>query len=288
MAVERRLKRGLPDISPFFQRGAQTKPVPKLRETTSAPRVSSRAWNVVDLACVGLVSFSPHFRMIEQIRLAEALQGTIEDVFVLLLDPDRVQCAEFERYVAPSAQKSLASNEHIRFSTPAPHIGLGLVPDQAWQEMMRPGAFQVPSPSTSGAQGKKSLALIDASHLRADALKQVKVVQLLNEWILVVTPELDSIQEAYQWLSESFAHNPKLSASLLLAGTGARRDWEFVYERFYTMVSEFLSRDLGFLGWMEHGLGHFNPDFLNRESRGPVQAATQHKLTEVFAHSAKT
>jgi hypothetical protein len=143
------------------------------------------------------------------------------------------------------------------------------------KEMM---ALQCGAPRNGSVDpNRKSLAVLLEPSLNK-VKKDDAIFGLLDHCVLVVGAHLPDLQQAYQWLRPVLATHPDLICSLLITGPGARASWEFVYERFSEIVSQFLFHDLGFLGWIDHEDRQLNLEILREESKGSLKLATRARL----------
>lgn len=129
---------------------------------------------------------------------------------------------------------------------------------------------------------KRSLVLFDPAFLNSS---NDRMFSFLDHCVFVAPVDYEQFVHVYQLMQHGLARSPSLRYSLLIAGNGAKENWDFVYERFYEIVSHFLGCDLGFLGWMEGEEIRLNPDLLLDESGGAVQSFAKRRLSTFLAQA---
>ena len=277
MKIEKKLKRGLSELSSLFVAGP-TSPTP-FREGTSgilrsahqyvgsdAARRSSPNRTFPDLVCVSFISMSPRFQTADLVRLVKRLEPSFEDVFFLAVDSteSHYQALADALPIPPWDQVIRGNGIHLRALGRQLHCGY--VTLNKLRDLIHPSVKSEPIAPVDPK--RKSLAILDFSHSTGTAQNRETyqgVLELLDDCVLVAEPNLTQLTDAYEWLRESLRKKPGLRSMLLLTGTEAESLWEFIYERFYRITSDFLAHDLGFLGWLENGSVELNADSL-RES----------------------
>ena len=222
---ERKLKRGLKDISPLFSREREEKTVlvenaesgiqilnvfsPDLAgdslflNTYLASQVASR-----ERPCSIL---SIHSRYLERERETEERNGSA--------------CGR-----KSNALESLGA--HLKRHT------------LSWDELEQ--VWQRPLAPRLSAQPRAQILFLDFEYSQAPYFE--RVIPLLDTWILYLEPSLESLSEAYKMIKAASTLNVHLEYFLLFAGKPADKKGDYLYERFSDMAARRLGVSLNWLG----------------------------------------
>lgn len=77
------------------------------------------------------------------------------------------------------------------------------------------------------------------------------VIRLLDKWVLLLKPTLESLTEGYKMMKTGLSLNPQIEFFIALEGEPYRSNGEVVFERFSEFAFEHLHVDLGWLGWVD-------------------------------------
>jgi len=284
MKPEKKLKRGLPDISPLFA----GMPLSVLDTSERlAPRVDEAAAPAAVLGypkfiCSSFISFTDQFNLPDLIRLINAFQPSFDQLFYMALDPTKARYEALASIFTIPTYEEVAKQSDIFLQT-TDDVTFTYVPAAQCVELIHP---QLASQTFLDCDTqRRSLGIIDGdcarSSVSSTALER-ELFYLLDHCILVVEAKASRLTEAYEWLRNSYAQNPNFRCSLLLVGKEAKLLWEFVYERFNALVSEFLIHDLGFLGWLDQDNMRLNVDYLLGEAQGTAQISTKKRLSDAI------
>lgn len=274
MKTEKKLKRGLADLSTLFSPAAAPSggkaPVqtpPKRGVLIQPPDIQTEGPYLPNLACATFFSAGAVFPMDEQIRLFEALRNPFEAIYFLSLLPGQDQLNEG------------LDRSRVRFQPFREKIVFGYMPETEFKSVIQPKRA---GELVYSSEEKKVLAVLDPAFLEHAG---EHALSLLDHCIFVAPADCEQLIAAYQVMQAVVAENPAVRLSLLLSGPGASSGWEFIYERFYEIVSHFLGCDLGFLGWMERGALEVNGELLLDDGGSAAQASAKLRLRELLFQS---
>jgi len=280
MRTEKKLKRGLPELSRFFSvpgaalTAADTgeRPTHVLAPMRAMGGPERRPLAVAlpedttetggappNLVCASFLPIGVRFQLQDQIRLLEVLEGGFHTSHLLSSVPDSKDPSwSVGPFPGRNGQTTLPGPD--RFRCLDQKIILGYVSRAWFRQMMELKPCQGRSRAITG---KKSLVLFDSQFLEWE---HDPVFSLLDHCIFVAPPQGEQLIRVYQLMKACLDRRRSHLFSLLLVGPRASTLWEFAYERFYEIVSHFLGCDLGFLGWAEAGEYHLNPELLQEEA----------------------
>lgn len=238
MSTQKKLKRGLADLSNFFAQPLPTEQKSKIgRLAIESPEHSnSESSSKPSLITASVLSFSSLFQASNLIELTEAIKFSFAGIHFVTLTAGK---NTFEYRI----ESEDINYEKISWSQLEPFI----------QPQMCVRFLQPES------NPHKALAILDSTPHHS-------LFELLDHCIFVVEPDTKQLMQVYQVMKIALSKNLDLHCSLLLIGNGAERLSEFIYERFSEMISNFLGYDLGFLGWMENREICMNSDLLKEEA----------------------
>ena len=287
MSTEKKLTRGLPEISPLFC--GHRKSISKNgtdREQNRKHSINGTGDEVPpSFVCASMIQFSTQFRPPDVVGLMEHLTTTFDQIFYVTVAPSQSRYEALAQVMFLPAWSEVSSRSDMYLQTINERFVFGYMSATAFQSIIHPALM------VQAARGlqllKKSLVLVDQSSAEVSQHHQDRL-HLLDHCVLVVEADANNLTEAYEWLRVSAPEHPGSLYSLLLVGRGAGALWEFIYERFHEMATRFLDRELGFLGWIENGATNVYSDFLLAEAQGRAQHATKRKLFDALSRSFTT
>ena len=291
MRSEKKLKQGLPELSPLFSKSGSAALLPRYATVVAddPARRSPLATGPLQLMCGSFVSFSEGFGVKGILQLTETLSSTFEDIFYLALDPTKARYETLGRTMSLPFWNQIIYRSDIHLEVLRRHLTFGFVPSIRLHDVMHPPVAANGQSNGPGAEdddaNRKSLAIVDLA--RYDHLTSARglgrtVYELLDYCILAVEADSEQLTRAYTWLRRLARENPALRVLFLLVGKSADKHWEFVYERFHAISANFLTRDLGFLGWLDDENQRINSDILIEETGGATQRSTKARLSEAL------
>jgi len=304
MRPEKKLVRGLPELSPFFLTGRN---VHHQKEAFSFPKSSSAVPDPIEepsqFICASFVPFTRRFETRDIIRLAGLLRPTFREVFFLCLESTKSRCEMLASSLPIPVWDQLNATREIYLHAISPKFTFAYLPHAEVESIIHPvsaatspnGFSRLLSGAKNNGEGvarkhvapyrETALAILDmmpTEEFAVDYEAKQRAFQLLDHCIFVVEADLDQLTKAYKWLRDSLTESPAMRCSVLLVGDGAEDLWEFVYERFYEITSQFLAHDLDFLGWMDGVSVKLKSDLLLEASEGMTQRSTRMMLTETI------
>ncbi len=116
-----------------------------------------------------------------------------------------------------------------------------------WDEMC--GFFEASSLPRGDASVKDRDIFLDFEYSQLSHFEGT--VCLLDKWILLLQPNIDSLTEGYRLMKAAMVFNPQLEFYVAFEGL-PQEDFSdaFLYERFAGFVSKQLGIHLGWLGWL--------------------------------------
>lgn len=263
MKTDKKLKRGLTDLSILFSGGVALPPQ-KLKERVSFVEAGgelSSPDRLPRLICSAFIHSPEIFQMVDLFKLLDQVKLQFEKVFLLSL---------------------LNSDDGIRLQEAANRVTFGQISSSYLEEIYQPRlTARFPH---DFSDTRKTLVVFDSVHSSAKGLDSLPLsscaLELLDHCVFVIPVNLDQLVFAYEAIRSCLARHPALRCSILLVGRGAHIMWELVFERFNSILSEFLGYDLGFLGWIEDGVMRLNPELLLVEGDALMQSSSKARLSE--------
>ena len=241
MNMDKKLKRGLADLSILFSGGTVLPPPAPEKNAlvVEAPKEMPFQSSLPRLVCTSFIHSPEIFQMIDLLTLLDHVKLQFEEVFLLSLPADSVQF-----------RKNVNGTPEVRLQRIGDRMAFGQISSDYFEKMRRPGT--IPHDAYDFSDSRKALIVFDSvrgengsGHLSLNPC----VFELLDHCVFVVPVDLNQLVLTYGLIRSCFAWNQALRCFLLLVGYGAQALWEFVFERFNSILSEFLGRDFGFLGW---------------------------------------
>lgn len=78
-----------------------------------------------------------------------------------------------------------------------------------------------------------------------------KTIAFLDKWVLLLEPDPESLTDGYKMMKAGLALNPQLEFYIALAGGGEGVQGEMIFERFSDLVFRHLDTHLAWLGWLD-------------------------------------
>ena len=284
MKIEKKLMRGLTDLSPLFsdlkeenREVVRTPIAPKHSFSIQKPEPEKIEDNgVAQLVCVSLFPAEDLLDVQYEGILLKALSATFEKICFLSVEPS------YRRYEALSQSFPIppwewaARNESIRCYPLSGSTNFVYIPEAKFESIveLKPSLYP---PEFS--EQKKILTVFDSAVIEG---KGPEVANFLDHGIFVTTASTEHLLRAYEMLRTCSARNRSMRFSILVVGEGAAEMSELVYERFSEIVSQFVGFDLGFLGWIEEGNTRINSDILLQEGGSIAQSTSKIRLSEAL------
>ena len=282
METDRKLKRGLADLSRFFAEDRVLRPPVERSQplTQIVPTRSVPDNRLPRLICTSFLYSPEIFKSIDLLRLLDQIKVDFEEVFLLSVVPQNGDSEESQTHSASTG----SSERALPLQRMGDRITFGQVSSAELERILQP---RVNSHSDYDfSPSRKALVVFDSifQNRQASHFNQIDrgVLGLLVHCIFVVPVDLEGLMRTYELIRACFAQNPALNGSLLLVGSRAHRTWELVFERLNAIVSDFLGRDLGFMGWVEQGQARLNLEPLMEEGRHVIQQSSKVWLSEAL------
>ena len=247
MKTQKKLKRGLADLSNFF-----ADPIP-VEERNRPGRLSIEPPEVSDstellkpsLNTASIFSFSPSFSLAEFTRFTEAIKPAFFDI----------------HYV-----KVRTGKNSVEYKIENNGVHYKKIDRDQLETLIKP-QLQTNS-NQENASSETALAFFDsglyASNISHSDIR-LSLLELLDHCIFAMGRDT-KLPQVFEVMKLALSRNPALRYSFLLVGSNAERLSEIIYERFSEIISYHLGRHLGFLGWMEDQRICLNPDLLKEEA----------------------
>lgn len=289
MKTDKRLKRGLADLSRFFTDSSGLLPGKREASTFTIEPPQGDISVLLDTPQFICASFLDPLRILQPadlIRSLEILKASFQEAFLLSVAPSKMRHDAFARSFPIPDERNMDEGNTIRLHSAADRMTFGRVPFPQFEAMVQPKiASGYLSESTSS---KKALVILDSFSVHDSAnlfsVLRTDFLEVLDHGIFIAQADLNQLQHTYELIKFCLIRNPTLRCSLLLTGRNAGRMWELVYERLSTIISQFLGCDLGFLGWSEGEDFELNPDLLLEESGNARQLSFKSCLGQILYH----
>ena len=286
MKTDKRLKRGLADLSRFFSGDLQL----ALKKPENAvlniepPSDSSADFHPPRLIFTSFLSASEMIEPAEFIQLTHLMKTAFPEVCLLSLTPNRSRYEGFAQTVPLPAWKEATTTSDLMLHSIGDGITFAYISQTQFQKLFRPEVFP---PHAYDVTGPRSALVIFDSLLGQNSTPyfsafNTSALELMDHCVFIVPPDLNQLQRTYELICACLARNQALRCSLFISGKAAEALWEVVYERFNAIVSKFLACDLGFLGWAEDEQIQLNAEFLTEERKNPAQLPFKASLREMF------
>ncbi|MBI4394986.1 MAG: hypothetical protein HY583_02200 [Candidatus Omnitrophica bacterium] len=242
MKLDKRLKRGLADLSPLFADSSGLIPDKRRSATfTIEPPEEDTPLIFTQFICASFLNSRGNLEPSDLIRLLEGVKASFQETYLLSVAPMK--------------------GHYEAFNEAADRIPFKHIPFDQFEAMAQPKMISLPS--NYSASSKKAMMVLDSFPFSAPG---TNFLELLDHGIFIVQAGLNQLQSAYELMKFCLMRNPALRCSILLTGSNSKNIWELIYERLSVMASQFLGCDLGFLGWCAGEDFELNSDLLLEES----------------------
>lgn len=211
---ERKLRRGLKDVSPLFDRGEN-------RTADTKPKSSK-------LQCVSV--FSPDFS-------ADSLY--LNSTLAFHLSNKERHCAVISLF-GHSEIESLSPKKIFRNEFLGPQMKRLCLSWDQFETICH-------DHTVSATDDEKSKVLF-IDFLPSCSIYFNKIVPMLDKWILIIEPTMESMSENYRIIKASAAINPRMDYFMMYHGAPEDTRGEVLFERLSHMASQRLGVQLSWLG----------------------------------------
>ena len=238
MEPPQKLKRGLKDISPLFG-----KPEFLVEDRPNLPDGKTQ--------CLSVYSANlPGDSLLLSTFLASKLAQPVMPCFILTLQTDPHEGGQASRSSFLSQGESYG--DYLKRLT------------LVWEEfdqMCHSGNLKGPVPE--GRRESTETLFLEFDHSDLHLFR--KLVPLLDKYVLMIQPSLESMTECYRMVKSLLCFNPDLEFYLLFEGSSSDPRGEILFERFSSMVSRRFGTSTSWFGnldWLRADQPlHFNLNF---------------------------
>ena len=280
MKTDRKLKRGLADLSNLFSQDHES--LPKKREVAAVnigpPQNGSSKNRLLRLVCTTFFQSPEIFQITDFLGLMDAFKPVFQESYFLSVAPTQNRYEAFARSLSLPSWENIKDDPAIHLYSVGHRLAFGHVPGDQFREIVQPRIASAGVYDFSDS--KRALAVFDSTFLNGPV---PSTLELMDHCVFIVSPDSDQLVRAYDQMKYCLGKNQLMRCSILLAGRRAGALWEFVYERFSEIVSQFLGCDLGFLGWIENGDMRLNPELLLEEGGSFVRLPSKVHLSETLS-----
>ena len=282
MKVEKKLKRGLMELSPLFtssyQEEKQSFIIQPPQSVTTERSQATEVGRLIRLVCASFLPVDETLDVVGgDLRLLNMLGKVFRMVHLLSIAPSLKRYEALSRALPIPPWEHATSGESVCFHALSSCASFAYVPESKFRDMvqLKPALWPLEFDSE-----EKTLALFDYNFLGNSSYDEV--LHLLDHAILVFSASSEHLMQAYDLLRFCFSHNQSMRFSILLVDQDAGTMGEFVYERFSEIVAQFVGCDLGFLGWVEKDEIRLNPELLLDEAGSAAQTSSKIRLSEAL------
>ncbi len=258
MSTQKKLKRGLADLSNFFAEPVPAEQKSRIGLLAIQPPETPQFEKSLKpfLITANIISCSPSFKTSDVVELIEAVKDDFVGLHVIELEQS---------------------------SDPHPISGKNVHYEQiSWDQLAPLTQLQMRTPTLIVDNPDKTLALFDSGLCGATGSNKYSLFEILDHCIFAVEADTKQLMHGYQVMKTALSKNPNLHYSLLVVGKRAEHFSEFIYERFSEIISQFLGHNLGFLGWMESGDIRVNPELLKEEADSAFVRCSKTHLSDLL------
>lgn len=277
MRTDKKLKRGLADLSQLFSEGERSVPIKRRIATVRIePPQDSASDNdsPPKLICSTFLQSSEILRFSDFVGLVDGLKTAFQETYLLAVTPAETQHEDLAHVLPADFCVGFREGFDFHLRSIREKITIGYIPLKQFQSIIQPKAIS--EPALNGEGSGKALAVFDSTY---SSVLSSNVFELMDHCIFITSPDADQLMRTYEQVKYCLRKNQFMRYSLLLAGRGAKALWEYVYEHFNEMVSQFLGCDIGFLGWIENREMRLNPELLLEESGNFIQYSSKAQLS---------
>ncbi len=239
MSDEKRLKRGLNDVSPALfsaHEASAHAPAQHIPAMISSALLTPRAAGENMVRCMSILPFGSQEELLSHHLFVTKFRQLFGDLYLATIGQ---YSPSITRIQHPNVRQAFLSDAQIQEA-------LHLQPvdrHEAGQNTERLGSMGIFIDPISMFEYEKNL------------------LQILDYVILhVKTDSADSLVSAYQSFRACLEWNPSLHFLLLVDGKASEKISELVYEKFTRIASKFMSHEISFMGWMEGSDLRINED----------------------------
>ncbi|MBI3307180.1 MAG: hypothetical protein HYZ84_05175 [Candidatus Omnitrophica bacterium] len=255
----RKLKRGLRDVSPLF---GNVEELATLLPPPSHLNVSSRSLEILNVFSAN----HPEESLFYNTYVASKIAADHFPSNVISLEP----------FYRPDSIHLRKPQESQPFNTRLKHFSLSWEQfDKIISKPVHPNSFNPLMPQT---------IFIDFNHSKIPYPE--KILAVLNKWILLIRPNLESLTETYKMIKAAKPINPHLEYFIFLDAELPESESSPLFEQFSEVVAKYLGINLIWLG----ELSFFNPsaastsvarlDHLFLDSQPPIHSPAKVSLAQ--------
>lgn len=266
MADDKKLKRGLSDVSPDYFSLTGAAPLPSNQNVPVMVTSSMLTRKTLDSAGIRCMSILP-FRSADQLLRHQSL------IIELKKSLGELYFASIGTGVRRTLQNGHSNVRQVALSVEQIQEALHLEPVE---KKLQNSAVE---------RSENMTIFIDPVSIFQH---EKNLLQILDCIILhVKTDSSESLIEAYQSFRACLEWNPSLRFLLLVDGKSAEKNSELVYEKFTQIASKFMSHEISFMGWIDEGnlritedlfLDGLNPVSLWQPSKAVLAKMLRHDL----------
>ena len=283
MKMDRKLKRGLADLSKLFSE-------PSFPEKKSEGHALMIEPPEADLSSepppqIINVSFLDAFGRFEPLRfleLTDAVKSVFQEAYLLTVASDQDRYGEFSKALSSAVAQEHGSNGGFQLYSVNERMAFGCLPQAQLNTLIHPK--EVFSSSFDIPNSEKALVVLDAVSVNPGEglIHDCGILEILDHCVFQVSADPDHVLKTYELMRFCLLANPMLNTSILVVGPNAQKCWELVYERLNEITSQFLGCNLGFLGWVNNEQMRLYPELLLEEGRAPTQRSAKIRLSELL------
>lgn len=225
---EKKLKRGLKDISPlFFEKG--------MPFSKAAPVVPVEN----DPSCTSILSvFSPDI-----VGDSLFLNSYVASHLASSARPCTVLSLESGYHASPVSQLAPASLSNLTMTAMGPYLRRAVLP---WSDFI--DICERPQKRIFGEPFARQMLFLDFEWQQVPHFE--KIIPILQKWIILSQPNTDSLSQAYKMMKAAAQLNRHMRYFLLFEGEPMAGRGNFLFERFSQIVAKHLQIDLVWLGYL--------------------------------------
>ena len=279
MKTDRKLKRGLADLSQLFLQGpspvSQKCHVGTVR--VEPPQDDVDGHSRPKLICSTFLQSSEIFQFSDFVNLMGSLKAAFQETYFLAVAPAQARYEALAHFLPVGFQGNVQEELTLHLRSIEEKITVGYIPLSQFQNIIQPKVVSERPYYHTGSQ--KALAVFDSGH---SSTLSPNIFELTDHCVFITSPDSDQLMYTYEQLKDCLRKNQFMRCSLLLVGRRAKELWEYIYEHFSEMVSQFLGCDMGFLGWIDGREMRLNPELLLEEGGNFIQHFSKVQLREAL------
>lgn len=243
MENNRKLKRGLSDVSPgFFSAGTAGEAQPKnLPAIVTSSLLARPIQNEGKIRCLSILPFGSENELLQNGFFTAQMKKMFGELCSARIGSNEPWLAANHGHGIRQVSLSVEQAQEILHLQPAGH-------DSNMEPEERYGNLGVLFDPVSLFEHERNL------------------LQILDDVILhVKTDSPESLIKAYQSFRACLEWNPSLRFLLLVDGERSEHVSDLVYERFAQITSKFMSYEIGFMGWIDGSRLQVNEGLFSEE-----------------------